>query len=121
MRLNEITFRGTPPVDGYGPGFFRIGGQLFDGALALLPDGPAAWGGFADTAAIAARAGQIDVLLVGTGDGPAPLPAKFRTDIEAAGIGVEFMATASACRTYNILLAEGRRVAAVLLPVSVAG
>jgi uncharacterized protein len=50
----------------------------------------------------------------------APPPEGFaaaRSRLEAAGPGVELMATPSACRTYNVLLAEGRRVAAALMPV----
>ncbi|MEL6220164.1 MAG: Mth938-like domain-containing protein, partial [Pseudomonadota bacterium] len=47
----------------------------------------------------------------------APLPADVRQAIEAAGIGVEVMSTPSACRTYNVLLSEGRRVACALTAV----
>ena len=50
----------------------------------------------------------------------APPPEGFaaeRAALEAAGAGVELMSTPSACRTYNVLLAEGRRVAAALMPV----
>ena len=43
--------------------------------------------------------------------------AAARAALEAAGAGVELMATPSACRTYNVLLAEGRRIAAALIPV----
>ncbi|MFV2002984.1 MAG: MTH938/NDUFAF3 family protein, partial [Paracoccaceae bacterium] len=45
------------------------------------------------------------------------VPAEFRAALEGAQIGVETMNTASACRTYNILVAEGRRVACALLPL----
>ena len=47
----------------------------------------------------------------------APVPAAFRSAIEAAGPGVETMASPTACRTYNVLLSEGRRVGLALLPV----
>lgn len=47
----------------------------------------------------------------------APLDRDLRAALEAAGIGVEIMATPPACRTYNVLLAEGRRIGAALLPV----
>jgi uncharacterized protein len=79
--------------------------------------GAASWGGVEDSAALTALAGRVDVLLVGTGDRMTPLPAPLRTAAAAAGLGMEPMATPSACRTYNVLLAEGRRVAAALLPV----
>ena len=57
------------------------------------------------------------VLFVGTGAEIAHAPRAFRDRLEEAGIGVETMATPAACRTYNVLLSEGRRVAVALLPV----
>ena len=44
MRMNEISFSDALPVDGYGPGFFRIGGIAHEGAVAVLPSGVVAWG-----------------------------------------------------------------------------
>jgi uncharacterized protein len=79
-----------------------------------------AWGGLPDLGPFLERAAEFDVLLVGTGavmQRPGPAFACARAELEAAGPGVELMATPSACRTYNVLLAEGRRVAAALMPV----
>jgi uncharacterized protein len=61
--------------------------------------------------------GKIDVLFVGMGTEIAHVPAAFRTTLEAAGIGVEVMNSPAAARTYNVLLSEGRRIAAALMPV----
>lgn len=115
MRLNEVTYNGALPVDGYGPGFFRIGGEVREGAVLVLPSGVAVWGGYDDTGALAASG--VDVVLVGTGGQIAHPPAGFRAVLEEAGIGVEPMASPQACRTYNVLLGEGRRVALAALPV----
>ncbi|ETX28772.1 Mth938-like domain-containing protein [Roseivivax isoporae] len=117
MRLNEITYTDAQPVDGYGPGFFRIGGQAIDGPLFLSARGTRAWGGFEDPAPLMEMASEIDVLFVGTGAEIAHLPRALREELEAAGIGVEVMSSPSACRTYNVLLSEGRRVALAVLPV----
>ena len=117
MRLNEVTFTDAVPVDGYGPGFFRIGGAVYDGAVLILPSGALGWGGFDDVAPITGAANEIDVLFVGTGAEIAHAPPAFRAALEAAGIGVEVMASPPACRTYNVLLSEGRRIGAALLPV----
>lgn len=117
MRLNEIRYNDSVPIDGYGPGFFRVGGKRIDGAIVVLPTGVAAWGGFDDTATLLAQVDAIDVLFVGTGAEIAHPPKDFRTTLEEAGIGVETMASPAACRTYNVLLSEGRRVAVALLPV----
>jgi len=115
MKLNEITYAEGTPVDGYGPGFFRIGGDVVEGALLLLPTGLTAWGGYADTSVILSA--EIDVLFVGTGADIAPVPPEFRKAVEAAGMGVEIMNSPTACRTYNVLLSEGRRIGLALLPV----
>lgn len=117
MRVTEIDFGAARPIDGYGPGFFRVGGQRHDGDMALLPAGPLAWGGLTAPGVFVAAAASVDVVLVGTGADIRAIPADFRDALEQAGIGVEFMATPSACRTYNILLSEGRRVGAALLAV----
>jgi uncharacterized protein len=117
MRLNEIRYTDAQPVEGYGPGFFRIGGKVHEGPIAVLPTGVVAWGGYADTATLLAAAAEIDVLFVGTGAEIAHVPAAFRAALEAAGPGVEAMASPAACRTYNVLLSEGRRVGLALLPV----
>ena len=117
MRLNEIRFTDAVPVDGYGPGFFRIGGTVYQGPVIVLPSGVAAWAGFTETAALLAAVGSIDVLFVGTGAEIAHLPATFREALEAAGLGVEGMSSPAACRTFNVLLSEGRRVGLALIPV----
>jgi len=117
MRLTEIAFRDARPVEGYGPGFFRIAGAVIAGPVLVTRTGARAWGGLADEAPLAALAGEVDVLFVGLGAAPGRLPEALAARLEAAGIGVEAMATPAAARTYNVLLAEARRVAAALLPV----
>lgn len=117
MRLNEVTFSDATPVDGYGQGFFRIGGRVYQGAVLTGPTGTSQWSGYSDVQALVALAGKIDVLFIGTGTEIAHIPADLRAELETAGLGVEVMNSPSACRTYNVLLSEGRRVALALLPV----
>lgn len=117
MRLNEVSYPEGQPVEGYGPGFFRIGGRVIRGGLLVLPWGAGPWTGWEDTGALLAEAGRIDVLFTGTGAEIAHPPAPFRQAMEAAGIGVEPMASPAACRSYNVILSEGRRIALAALPV----
>ena len=117
MRLNEIEFTDAQPVEGYGPGFFRIGGAVFRGPVITGPKGTQGWNGLADVAPLLALAPHVDVLFVGTGADVAHLPDDVLQRAEEAGLGIEAMASPAACRTYNVLLSEGRRVALALIPV----
>lgn len=117
MQLNEVNFQEAKPVDGYGPGFFRIGGTLHQGPVLASATGVAAWGGLTDEAGLLALAGQVDVIFVGTGAEIAHIPAPLRSALEGAGMGVEVMNSTAACRTYNVLLSEGRRIALAVLPI----
>ncbi|MBX2855275.1 MAG: Mth938-like domain-containing protein [Rhodobacteraceae bacterium] len=124
MKMSELEFEGAqPPIDGYAPGGFRVRGAFYDGSLLIGPDSLSTWPAASiqevdSDAAIApllALAGRVDVVLVGAGEDIAPFPAARRAELEAAGLGVETMSTSSASRTYNVLLSEGRRVAAALI------
>ncbi|WP_135506363.1 Mth938-like domain-containing protein [Roseovarius aestuariivivens] len=117
MRLNEVTFNDVKPIDGYGAGFFRVGGEVIDAPVCVGPNGVTAWGGYDDTDTLLALTEEIDVLFIGTGSETAHVPAEFRARLEDVGIGVEAMNSPAAARTYNVLISEGRRVAAALLGV----
>ena len=117
VEFNSVEFEGQAPIDGYGPGFFRIGGQVIRGPFLLLPSGLQSWGGVDDIANLVAEASTMDVLFIGTGATMTPLPSALRTALESADLSVEPMASPSACRTYNVLLGEGRRVGLAALPV----
>jgi uncharacterized protein len=122
VEIHEIRFGAQPAIEGYGAGGFRVGGLIRQGGLMILPDRIDGWAPLAPPtpacfAAALAAADRIDLLIWGAGPDIAPLPAEVRAAFEAAGLGVETMATPAACRTYNVLLAESRRVAAALLPV----
>jgi len=117
MRLNEVSYDDSKPIDGYGPGFFRIGGKVFHGAVLTGPAGTSEWQGYQDVVALQDLVGKIDVLFVGTGTEVAHIPKTLRDPLEEAGLGVEAMSSPAAARTYNVLLSEGRRIALAMLPV----
>ncbi len=118
MRLNEVVYTDAEPIEGYGPGFFRIGGTKHAAPLVTGYNGTQAWGGYDDLQTLLTLEGEVDVLFIGTGDDIAHIPGDLRNALEARGLGVEVMSSPAACRTYNVLLSEGRRVALALLPVS---
>lgn len=117
MQLSEVKYEDQRPVDGYGPGFFRVADQLHDGAMFLTAEGAQSWGGYDDLAPLIGSLGRYDFVFVGTGADIAPLPKPVRVALDDAGVAIEVMSSPSACRTYNILLSEGRRVALAVLPV----
>lgn len=112
-------------ISSYGDGGFRIGDQRSKGSILITPKGYYPWDAF-DVAAVTfgslkrirEQAGDIDILLIGMGDKMAFLNKELRMALEADNIAVDVMSTGAAARTYNILLAEGRKVAAALIAVA---
>lgn len=113
------------PIDSYGNGGFRFADMSHKGSLMCLPSGMWAWNAPAPAdltpqhlARVLDEAASINVLLIGTGTGHVMPPAETRAALAALGIGIEPMSTGSAARTYNIMLAERRKVAAALIAVA---
>ena len=103
-----------------------MGGQVHAGGLLVFPTRSFAWSiaeaveaSLENLAAVleAGRGGVVDLLLFGQGRRMLPVPPDLRQGLKAAGVVVEPMDTGAACRTYNVLMAEGRLVAAALIPV----
>ena len=122
--IREAHFPGRAPIDAYGNGGFRFADMSHRGSILCLPSGIHGWepGDAAalvveDFARVLAEADGIDVLLVGTGTELRPLPAGLRAALREAGVSSEPMSTGAAVRTYNVLLDEGRLVAAALFAV----
>ncbi|MGD9783203.1 MAG: Mth938-like domain-containing protein [Hyphomicrobiaceae bacterium] len=112
------------PIDAYGNGGFRFADMSHRGSLLCLPSGMLAWHvsdplalDVADFDAVLAAPEGIGFLLLGTGARQLMPPPDLRAAFATAGIGLEPMSTGAAARTYNVLLAERRPVAAALLVV----
>jgi uncharacterized protein len=121
-RIYEGFVPGRHLIDSYGAGGFPD--MSHRGSILALPSGVKAWevtspAEFAleTFAPVFAEAEAIDVLLIGTGRDPAALPEELRWRFKEARIGVDAMRTGAAARTYNILVAEDRKVAAALVAV----
>jgi len=124
MDLNPRLAPGRQLIQAYGDGGFVIAGQRWQGSVLVFPETTQAWAcpDFAalglDVLAPVVDATLIpELLLVGCGPLLRPLPPTLRAALAAAGIRVETMDTGAACRTFNVLLTEERRVAAALFAV----
>jgi uncharacterized protein len=117
-------YPGRAPVDAYGNGGFRFAHMSHRGSILCLPSGIYAWPpsspseiGAAALVPVLAEGAALGLLLLGTGQYQRMPDADVRRALDEAGIGLEAMDTGAACRTYNVLLAEGRPVGAALLAV----
>lgn len=111
------------PIDSFGDGGFRFAGMSHRGAVLVLPSGMRAWRPQSlaeveagDFAAAVAEKDATDFLLMGTGPRMERLPSHLLRALEGQ-LRFDAMSTSAAIHTYNVVLAEGRRYAAALLPV----
>lgn len=111
-------------IEAYGRGGFRFAGMSHRGSILCLPSGIWAWSvtepAQIDDVALArvfADAANVGYFILGTGGIRVPLPDTLLWRFRDLKIGVETMGTGQAANTYNILLGEGRRVAAGLIAV----
>jgi uncharacterized protein len=112
------------PIEAYGAGGFRFAGMSHRGSIACTPSGIYGWrpSSFleltaADFDIVCRHAESAALVLIGTGQALQPLPGDLQKHLREAGLRPEVMDTGAACRTYNVLLAEHRPVAAMLLQV----
>lgn len=117
MAMEPTDFGAAIPIDGYGPGFFRVGEKVHHGAILVTQGKVQPWAGLDDRAPLLALAGQVDVLFIGMGADIGRPPADLTAALEVQGVMVEAMASPTAARIYNVTLSEGRRVACALIPV----
>ena len=124
LEIRQAHFPGRAPIEAYGDGGFRFAEMSHRGSILCLPSGIYGWEP-ADRAALTeadferliAEANSVEVLLVGTGPSLQPLPKDLKTRFRDLGISSDPMSTGAAVRTYNVLLAEDRAVAAALFSV----
>lgn len=113
-------------IEAYGPSGFRISGVVHAGAVIVFPEATVTWAATAladatveNFAAVRERVGTenaVEILLIGCGRRTEMVPPALRTSLRQIGVVIDAMDTGAACRTYDVLLTEGRRVAAALLP-----
>jgi uncharacterized protein len=117
--------RAPPSIDAWGGGGFRVAGVWRPGSLLILDDEPSRWpptrieevGPAEFAAVITAGLAASEFVLLGTGAAQALPSRAVRDAIQAAGLGLEFMASEAAARLHNVLASEGRRFATALIAV----
>lgn len=132
MDITPLVSKGIITIKGYGNGGFSFGeeSEHYQGNLLLLPDEAHPWNIDAhellsdetntlpdSLQPILARASEVDLLILGAGSTHIPNPSTLQHALRDYGISIECMSTGAACRTYNILLTEGRQLAAALIAV----
>jgi uncharacterized protein len=122
--IRAAHYPGRAPIEAYGNGGFRFADMSHRGSLLCLPSGIHGWQPAdpvaltaADFDKVVAEAEGIEILLVGTGEEIRPLSKELRAALKEAGIAADPMSTGAAVRTYNVLLAEDRAVAAAFVAV----
>jgi uncharacterized protein len=127
MDVTPLIPQGKQIIEAYGEGGFRISGRRVEGSVIVFPDKVVAWApaaagdmsaGDLQPVSAAGRAGSVELLLIGTGTRMSQVDRGLRQTLRADGVVIEAMDTGAACRTYNVLMAEGRRVAAALIAVA---
>lgn len=121
MDITPVIPAGRQVIEGYSASGFRISGALHAGSVLVFVDRTESWpvaalseATFERFAPVIAR-GDIEILLLGCGQRMGMVPPALRRDLRANGIVIDAMDTGAACRTYNVLLAEERHVAAALI------
>ena len=123
-RPDPDALQGPPPIDAFGEGGFRIAGVRHEGGVWILPGAVKPWGASdpaqltpEDFAPVFESAERPDILVLGVGERLKHPPAGVRRAFREAGVGLETMDTPAACRAYNLLVGEARRIFAALMPV----
>ncbi len=124
MDVTPLVPQGRQIIEGYGGGGFKVSGVALRGSILVLPERSLAWP-IADIAALSlaelepvlSEEPAIEVLLIGCGAAMAFIDPDLRAAASSQGLALESMDTGAACRTYNVLAAEDRRVAAALIAV----
>lgn len=111
-------------IRSYGPGRFLVSDREWRSPILVTPRATTAWSvaraedlSLASLAAVLADPAPAEILVLGCGGRAIFVPPGLRAALKAAGLALEVVDTGSACRIYNVLLAESRRVAAALIPL----
>ena len=124
LDITPAVTTGRQLIHSYKDGTFKISDASYVGAVIVFLDTTVSWPAPSfdklapeDFKPIIDAAAAIDVLLLGCGDQMLLVAPAIQAYLKQSGIVVEPMSTGAACRTFNVMLSEDRKVAAALLPV----
>jgi uncharacterized protein len=120
MDITPLIPQGKITITGYGAGGFKINNQRVEGSLLVFPDRVLPWDGQVTLPSLEPVLGgdpAIELLLIGTGKSMGPVSPDIRHYFKSKHIALDVMDTGAACRTYDVLMGEGRRVAAALVSI----
>lgn len=124
MDITPLIPKGRQVITGYGDGGFKINQEHINGSVLIFSEQTLSWDvenadaiTFEQLEAIFNTIPAVELLLIGTGESIRPLDSSLRQVLKDKHIALEIMDTGAACRTYNVLLSEERRVAAALIAV----
>lgn len=124
MDITPLLPKGSQLIEAYGEGGFRVSAQRYETSVLVLPQQTLPWPVREweavqpeDFAPILHTEPAPEMLIIGCGTDFRMIPRSLKQLFRQRGIAVEAMDTGAACRTYNVLMAEGRRVAAALVAV----
>lgn len=124
MDITPLIPEGRQIVEGYGGGRFRISGAVHDGSVLVTPQRTLGWAvrrweevDLASLEPLFSLDEALEILILGCGPTIAQIPRPLREAVRARGPVLEAMDSGAACRTYNVLMSEERRVGAALIAV----
>ncbi|WNJ98269.1 Mth938-like domain-containing protein [Thalassospiraceae bacterium LMO-JJ14] len=124
LDINPVVPNDRQLIQSYGDGRFKVTGEVYEGSILVFPERTRLWPvthfehiDHESLSEVVAERDAVDILLVGCGERFKAVPKGLRAALKDAGIVLEWMDTGAACRTYNVLVAEERRVAAAILAV----
>jgi uncharacterized protein len=125
MDVTPLIPQGQQIIQSYNANGFKVSGVVHSGAIIVLPEATEIWTAenfsglsLENFSTLIERSREIDVVLLGTGAKMEFFAPSLKKALKGKGLMVEAMDSGAACRTYNVLMAEGRRVAAALLPLN---
>lgn len=124
MDITPLIPKNKKILNGYGNGIFKVNNDPYSGNIIICPDAVIPWEienisllDIKSLQSILNLKSEVELLVIGCGSEHVKLPLEIIKAFREKNISVEVMTTGAACRTYNVLLSEGRQLAAALIAV----